>query len=76
MFERSTRLRCPPRRRLRWFDFEQPWSLAYLSDGNGLLFHHLVDGRSIVFRHLIELIDAANALICQYQSTSLEHELI
>ncbi len=48
---------------------------AYLSDGYCLLFHNLVDGSSIRFGHFVELVDATNALIGQYQSAAFQRHL-
>jgi hypothetical protein len=44
---------------------------AGFRDRDRLLFHDLVDGGAVGFLHLVELIDAADAVVGQYERTSL-----
>ena len=37
---------------------------------------HLVDGCAVALIHLVKLINAADALVCQHQGTSLQHKLL
>lgn len=48
---------------------------VYLSDGDGLLFHHLMDGCAVSVGHLVKLINAADALISQNQGSSFQGHL-
>lgn len=47
----------------------------YLSDGDGLLLHHLVDGRAVGVGHLVKLVDAADALVGEHQGSALQGHL-
>lgn len=44
----------------------------HLSDGDGLLLHHLVDGCAVGVGHLVELIDAADALVGEHQGAAFQ----
>ena len=48
---------------------------ASLSDRDSLLLHSLVNSNLILDLHLVELIDAADAVISEHESTSLNAEL-
>ena len=53
---------------------------AYLDtcfgNGNGLLLHGLVDGHLILHIHLVKLVNAADAIVCQHQRSSLDAEIV
>ena len=42
---------------------------ARFGNGDGLLLHGLVNGHLVLGVHLVKLIDAANAIVCQHEST-------
>lgn len=48
------------------------WASVYLSDGDGLLFHHLVDGCAVSVCHLVKLVNTADALISEHQGSTLQ----
>lgn len=45
--------------------------VVYFGHADRLLFHGLVNGHFVTFAHQIELVDAANAAVCQNQCASL-----
>mmetsp|Transcript_816 Transcript_816/g.1813 ORF Transcript_816/g.1813 Transcript_816/m.1813 type:complete len:317 (-) Transcript_816:1085-2035(-) len=48
---------------------------ASLRNRDGLLLHGLMDGRPVLVVHLVELVDEADAIVCQDHSTALEGPL-
>ena len=48
---------------------------CYLGDRDGLLLHDLVDGCAVAVHHLVKFIDAADALVCENQSSALQGHL-
>jgi len=48
---------------------------ASLGNTNGLLLHSLVNRGLIVLVHLVKLVDAADTVVGQHQSTGLDGEL-
>ena len=47
----------------------------YLGNGEGLLLHDLVQHRARAVAHLVELVDAADAVVAQHQSSCLQDQL-
>ncbi len=48
---------------------------TYLGNGEGLLLHDLVQHRARAVTHLVELVDAADAVVAQHQSSGLQDQL-
>lgn len=48
---------------------------TYLGNGEGLLLHDLVQHRARAVAHLVELVDAADAVVAQHQSSGLQDQL-
>ena len=48
---------------------------ASFGNRDGLLLHSLVNGNLVLDIHLVELIDAADAMVCKHQRTSLNAKL-
>lgn len=47
----------------------------HLGDGERLLLHDLVQHRACAVAHLVELVDAADAVVAEHQSSGLQDEL-
>ena len=48
---------------------------ACFGNGDGLLLHSLVNGHLVLGVHLVKLINAADTIVCQHESTRLNAEL-
>ena len=46
-----------------------------LVDGDRLLFHGFVDGHGVVDLHLVKLVDAADSVVRQHQSSGINDKL-
>jgi hypothetical protein len=49
---------------------------AGLANADGLLLHGFVNGHLVANIHFVKLINAANAIVCQHERTSLDCKLV